>query len=81
MNAKLTAKPSGAGVKEFTLDCEHGITTALSASPEHGGPDESAIIAALVMKHYAEERCRCTRKLRRRYPPSLLPRTLWVTAR
>ena len=79
MNAKLTAKPIGGGRKEYVVDCEHGTTTALSASPEHGGPDESAIVAALVLRHYAAERCRCTRKLRRRYPSSLLPRTLWVT--
>ena len=54
---------------------------------EKGGVDadlvglmEEAIVAAVVLKHFSEERCACTADLREQYPPSLLPRTLWVCA-
>ena len=82
MNASATAtieiENLGDGEKRITVDCPHGTTTghALNAA----AVEEGALVASLVMKHYAEEGCRCTRKLRRKYPPSLLPRTLWVGA-
>lgn len=64
------------GMKRFVIDCPHGTTAGHAINADSIG--EAAIVAGLVMKHHAAEGCRCTRELRRKYPPSLLPRTLWV---
>ena len=66
------------GLKRIVIDCPHGTTEGLARNA--GGIGEAAIVASLLIKHYAEEGCTCTGELRRQYPPSLLPKTLWVTA-
>ena len=74
--ASLKIEDMGNGEKHIVIDCRHGTTTGRAMNA--GAIEEAALVAGLVMKHYAEEGCRCTRELRRKYPPSLLPRTLWV---
>ena len=74
--AKLTVKDRADGLKEFEVDCPHGTTLSLGSLK--GQVNEAAIVAAVVMKHFAEEGCACTAQLRDQYPPSLLPHTLWV---
>ena len=78
MSAKLTVKDCPNGLKEFEVDCAHGTTSAIGSL--EGQVTEAAFVAAVVMKHFSEERCACTASLRTQYPPSLLPRTLWVGA-
>lgn len=74
--ATLTIRDQGNNRKEITVDCEHGTTVGLGANTDRIG--DAPFVAATVLKHYTEEGCRCTRKLRRKYPPSLLPEALWV---
>ena len=76
--ANLTVKNCGRGLKEFEVDCPHGTTSAIASLK--GQVTEAAIVAAVVMKHFTEERCVCTTELREQYPTTLLPRTLWVVA-
>lgn len=75
--ATLKISDLRSGMKRFVIDCRHATTTGHAVNTESIG--EAAVVAGLVMKHYAEEGCDCTRELQRRYPASLLPRTLWVT--
>ena len=76
--ATLTVRDRDDGLKEFEVDCSHGTTSSLGSV--NGDVTEAAIVAAVVLKHFSEERCACTADLREQYPPSLLPRTLWVCA-
>lgn len=59
------------GLKRITVDCLHGTTEGLAN--DIGGIGDAAIVASLLIKHFAEEGCECTQALRRQYPPSLLP--------
>ena len=54
---------------EYVVDCEHGTTTASLLGPFRADLLGSAVA---IQKHYAEEQCRCTRKLRKIYPPGLI---------
>ena len=65
------------GLKRIVIDCPHGTTEGLAN--DAGGIGDAAIVAGVLLKHYVEEGCTCTGELRRQYPPSLLPKTLWVT--
>lgn len=76
--ATLKIEDLGSGEKRVVVDCAHGTTTGHAMNAD--AIEEAALVAGLVMKHYAEEGCGCTRELRRKYPPSLLPKTLWVGA-
>ena len=76
--ATLTVRDRANGLKEFEVDCPHGTTSSIGSM--NGDVTEAAIVAAVVLKHFSEERCACTADLREQYPPSLLPRTLWVCA-
>jgi hypothetical protein len=69
--AKLVTRPSDArygGHKSISVDCEHGETTIAVIQPV-GAPtvSEQTVIATAVARHYLEEGCRCTRKLRLQY--------------
>ena len=77
-HATLAVEHLEGGVKRVTVDCGHGTTTSHALNSVEVG--EPAIVAAVVQAHHAAEGCRCTRELRRQYPPSLLPRALWVGA-
>ena len=63
-----------AGMKRFVLDCDHGTTTGHAMNED--GMADAVMVATLLIKHFASEGCGCTEELRRKYPPSLLPRTL-----
>ncbi len=54
--------------EDFVVDCEHGTTTVTVITPPGAVtfPDASSAATA-VAKHYEEEGCRCTRKLRKRF--------------
>lgn len=75
-SAKLTVRDRADGLKEFEVDCPHGTTSSMGSMK--GNVTEAAIVAAVVLKHFAEEACACTAELRNQYPTTLLPRTLWV---
>ena len=75
--ATLTIADLPNGLRRFEVDCRHGTTTGIAQGADKIG--NAAVVAGLVLKHFSEERCACTRELRRQYPPSLLPKTLWVT--
>ena len=64
------------GLRRFEIDCRHGTTEGLAMGVDKIG--DAAVVAGLALKHFSEERCRCTRQLRKKYPPSLLPKTLWL---
>ena len=74
--ATLQISDLRAGMKRFVLDCDHGTTTGHGLNAD--GMADAVMVATLLIKHFASEGCDCTRELRRKYPPSLLPRTLWV---
>ena len=59
----------GAGVLRLVLDCPHGTTTIHLVGP---APDEhlAAVARLALARHDAEESCRCTASLRRRYGPA-----------
>ena len=59
----------GEGWRRVALDCPHGTTTAHYANGRAGHLQlaEVDVVRALLMKHHAEQQCRCTRSLRRRY--------------
>jgi hypothetical protein len=65
--ATLTAETI-AGSRVIVLACRHG---ELMAAPTVPGATlretDGAVVATLLRLHYRAERCRCTRKLRRRY--------------
>lgn len=65
------------GLKRIVIECRHGTTTVFGM--DGGGIGDTAIVAAVVLKHFSEEGCDCTQALRHQYPPSLLPKTLWMT--
>ena len=70
--ATLTSKPIAGrdGARLLTVDCEHGTTTLHIFAP----PSDPAAIDRLaadgarlaVLRHWTEERCSCTKELRRR---------------
>ena len=64
------------GLKRIVIDCRHGTTEGLAR--DAGGIGDAAIVAGVLLKHFAEEGCDCTHELRQQYPPTLLPRTLWI---
>ncbi len=75
--ATLEIEDLGGGEKRLTVDCPHG--TILIHALNSAAIGDPAIIAGALIKHYSEEQCSCTAELRQKYPPSLLPKTLWVT--
>ncbi len=72
MSATLTDVPVpmlGEDVKQIVVDCRHGTTTLtiVAPNPEAMQRQEMAATRLALVKHYEEERCRCTRRLRKRY--------------
>jgi hypothetical protein len=64
--ATLTVRDDGP-VRYIQVDCRHATTTvALIAGGGHV-IDPLAGARLGLLRHYAEEGCRCTRRLRRRY--------------
>ena len=60
----------GDTVSELVVDCEHGTTTLTVFQPRDptaARVHEAACARLALAKHYDEERCRCTRELRRRF--------------
>jgi hypothetical protein len=73
--AKLRVTPLvGVEGMRIEVDCEHGTTALSVLTPPGVNPLRDAqAIAAAVARHYAEERCRCTRHLRLQYLTVRLP--------
>jgi hypothetical protein len=70
--ATLTVSPRpdlGPGWREAVVDCEHATTRAAYLNPPSGagGTSEAFIAAVAVGRHFGEERCSCTRALRKRF--------------
>jgi predicted DsbA family dithiol-disulfide isomerase len=63
-----------AGARYFEVDCEHARTTAVvladAAAPVLLDDD---VVRTLLVRHAAEERCGCTRRLWKRYGPEGVP--------
>ena len=66
------------GLRRFEVNCPHGTTTGIARNASMIG--DAAVVAGVLFKHFSEESCVCTSELRQQYPPSLLPRTLWILA-
>ncbi len=67
--ATLTIRPElehAPGATRYEVDCEHA-TTWLMALPGREPIPDAVFVRLAVAKHYDEERCSCTRQLRRRY--------------
>ena len=64
---KIKRQPEG-GI-DYIVQCEHATTTYNVDGPERVDLLGSALAVA---QHHAWERCRCTRKLRKKYPPALI---------
>ena len=73
--ATLEIVDLGGITKRYVIDCPHGTTTVFGM--DGSGLGDAVLVTTAVMKHFSEEGCDCTRELRRQYPPTLLPRTLW----
>ena len=67
----IAAAPQhGPAARAIVVDCAHGTSTAVlmaGGPPEVVAAHERASVALAIAKHFSEERCRCTAKLRRRY--------------
>ena len=75
-NATLTVEPLADQPdkveygKTAIVDCQHATTRVDLINPQDG-MDAAKIVAAMAIgKHYDEEGCQCTRKLRARYLPT-----------
>ena len=66
--ATLTITPLpalGPRGKRIEVDCAHDTTTLHLAAGADAPPVPEQVLAAVaVVKHYSEERCSCTRRLR-----------------
>lgn len=72
MAASLTVEPIhglGAGARMVSVDCRHS-EARVTVLPGHNGPpiDMATVGRLAVERQFAEEGCRCTAILRRRYP-------------
>jgi len=71
--ATLTAEPPpdlAPGARQIIVDCQHGTTSLTLIPPRDPAayrPHEAACVRLALLKHFSEEGCNCTRKLRRRY--------------
>jgi hypothetical protein len=63
MTATLTAETI-AGARVLEVDCPHGRTVCRVVDDE---VTDRAAVRLVVWTHFANEGCRCTRKLRTRY--------------
>ena len=68
-NATLVIKDRGADGVDYVVSCEHGRTTSTLTGPARA--DLLGKATALQM-HQGWGPCRCTRKLRKEYPASLI---------
>ena len=69
MNATLTATDMS-GARVLTVDCPHGETSIAyinATTPEALKVTDTAAGVMALARHFDEERCRCTRALRRKY--------------
>ncbi|MGD9893898.1 MAG: hypothetical protein AB7R89_16275 [Dehalococcoidia bacterium] len=65
--ATLTVEGDGEGdLRIVTVDCEHA-STMVGLIAAAGVVDDVTGVRLGLLRHYAEEGCRCTRQLRRRY--------------
>jgi hypothetical protein len=70
MSKLLTIEPvpGFTRARRVVVDCRHGTTTVHFFEGRNGPiPTDAELAATALARHYAEERCRCTRKLRRQY--------------
>jgi hypothetical protein len=72
MRATVAIKPMpaiGPLAREVVIDCEHGRTSLAMLPPTETAPRlvDAQLVGIALLRHFAEERCRCTRHLRRRY--------------
>ena len=68
--ATLTARDApehGPGWRYLEVDCKHATTVSYAQNLEQAGITEDLLVRVLLLRHHTEERCQCTRKLRRRY--------------
>ena len=69
MTATLTTEPI-AGGRLLVVDCEHGQSSLAfmnGTDPEAPQITEEQAARLVISHHYANEGCRCTRELRRRF--------------
>jgi hypothetical protein len=70
MTATIRVRPlPGTDTREVVIDCKHATTTATIVQPPGVAVHLSDVEVARVAlaRHYGEEACRCTRRLRQRY--------------
>jgi hypothetical protein len=71
--AHSTAPPATLSVHDLDggrvvqVDCPHATTTVAYLPARGDVADDRMLTRLTLAKHYAEEGCRCTRHLRRRY--------------
>jgi hypothetical protein len=67
--ATLTTEPIGGG-RLLVVDCSHGATSLAfmnGTDPDALQITEAIAARMVVSHHYAQEGCRCTRRLRQRF--------------
>lgn len=72
MTATLTITPArqyAPDARLFEVDCVHGTTSlvVLPAPVAENNPPDTFHARTAIARHFAEEHCRCTRQLRRRF--------------
>lgn len=68
MSATLVVEPYRLlpDAKRIVIDCRHGETSVVFMPSEALALSDTALARMALSKHYSEERCRCTRRLRKR---------------
>ena len=74
--AILRITPLPDGTRRIVVQCGHG--TAVGGDLRTAPLPEPAAVAAIVLRHRQGWRCRCTRRLERQFPASLIPVDLRV---
>ena len=76
-SATLTVKPApiaGPDARLFEVDCRHATTQGWLIPGGTGTPADPDLLRALLMKHWIEEGCRCTARLRAEYGVAVVGR-------
>lgn len=66
MSATLSVTPAPRSGWHAVLDCTHGTTHVAVLNPEAAGLQRQDAVRLALLRHYAETRCRCARRLWRR---------------
>ena len=65
--AARDAPDLGPGWRVIELDCDHGTTQSAYKNGAAVPLSDAAVVRVMLLRHSAAERCRCTRRLRKRY--------------